>query len=111
MTEHCICCGAEIPEGRQVCPICAYKIQYQPKTGITDEEAIQQCRGFLSVVMEHAAQHGGLWAWMHEKDPRLYRTLQGLHHMRNSVPTTLTLVKALDAAGYKLVIVPKEDKV
>ena len=23
MTEHCIVCGAEIPEGRQVCPICA----------------------------------------------------------------------------------------
>ncbi len=22
MSEHCVCCGAEIPEGRQVCPGC-----------------------------------------------------------------------------------------
>lgn len=22
MTEKCVCCGAEIPEGRQVCPSC-----------------------------------------------------------------------------------------
>ena len=22
MSEHCIICGAEIPEGRQVCPMC-----------------------------------------------------------------------------------------
>ena len=22
MTEKCVCCGAEIPEGRQVCPVC-----------------------------------------------------------------------------------------
>lgn len=21
-TETCVCCGAEIPEGRQVCPVC-----------------------------------------------------------------------------------------
>lgn len=23
MTEQCVVCGAEIPEGRQVCPMCA----------------------------------------------------------------------------------------
>ena len=22
MSERCVCCGAEIPEGRQVCPSC-----------------------------------------------------------------------------------------
>ena len=22
MTERCVCCGTEIPEGRQVCPLC-----------------------------------------------------------------------------------------
>ena len=22
MSETCVCCGREIPEGRQVCPIC-----------------------------------------------------------------------------------------
>lgn len=25
MSERCVCCGAEIPEGRQVCPICEEK--------------------------------------------------------------------------------------
>lgn len=25
MTEYCVCCGREIPEGRQVCPICERK--------------------------------------------------------------------------------------
>ena len=25
MTEHCIVCGKEIPEGRQVCPNCEKK--------------------------------------------------------------------------------------
>ena len=27
MTEHCIVCGMEIPEGRQVCPACETKVQ------------------------------------------------------------------------------------
>ena len=22
MSEYCVCCGAEIPEGRMICPIC-----------------------------------------------------------------------------------------
>ena len=22
MAEHCACCGVDIPEGRQVCPVC-----------------------------------------------------------------------------------------
>ena len=22
MTENCVCCGREIPEGRMVCPLC-----------------------------------------------------------------------------------------
>ncbi len=25
MSEHCLCCGRDIPEGRQVCPICEGK--------------------------------------------------------------------------------------
>lgn len=107
MTEHCVVCGMEIPEGRQVCPICAYKAEQKPKTTMTDEEAVKQCRELLNVVMKYAATQGGLFVWMHERDKRLYRTLQGLHHMQNQIPTTLTLVKALDAAGYKLQVVPK----
>ena len=25
-SEYCVCCGAEIPEGRQVCPDCKRKV-------------------------------------------------------------------------------------
>jgi hypothetical protein len=25
MTEYCVCCGAEIPEGKMVCPLCEQK--------------------------------------------------------------------------------------
>lgn len=28
MSETCVCCGREIPEGRQVCPICEYKAEH-----------------------------------------------------------------------------------
>ena len=27
MSEYCVCCGEEIPEGRMVCPICAAKAE------------------------------------------------------------------------------------
>ena len=30
--EHCVCCGAVIPEGRQVCIICGLKTNYKPST-------------------------------------------------------------------------------
>lgn len=106
MPEYCVVCGVEIPEGRQVCPICAYKAEQAQKM-MTDYEGVAECRRLLDVVMEYAARQGGLWTWLHAKDQRLYRSLQGLHHMRNQVPTTLTLVKALDAAGYRLEVVPK----
>ena len=30
--EHCVCCGAVIPEGRQVCIICGLKTNYKQST-------------------------------------------------------------------------------
>lgn len=30
--EHCVCCGAVIPEGRQVCVICGLKTNYKQST-------------------------------------------------------------------------------
>ncbi len=27
MSEYCVCCGEEIPEGRMVCPLCAAKAE------------------------------------------------------------------------------------
>lgn len=67
---------------------------------------MDNCMTELEAISE--TKQGGLWTWLHEKDTRLYRSLQGLNHHRNQLPTTLTLVKALDAAGFRLVIVPKE---
>lgn len=44
MTETCVCCGAEIPEGRQVCPSCekvredfALELIYNGLTGEWEE--------------------------------------------------------------------------
>lgn len=30
--EHCVCCGAEIPEGSQVCIICGLKANFKQST-------------------------------------------------------------------------------
>ncbi len=38
MEDRCICCGAEIPEGRQVCPICQEGAQMN-KEGYKDPTA------------------------------------------------------------------------
>lgn len=27
MEDYCVCCGAPVPEGRQVCPICEAKAE------------------------------------------------------------------------------------
>lgn len=29
MSEYCVCCGEEIPEGRMVCPLCANKAEQE----------------------------------------------------------------------------------
>lgn len=36
--EHCICCGEVIPEGRQVCPKCEYKIINHRDLDIDDDD-------------------------------------------------------------------------
>ena len=39
MSEYCVCCGEEIPEGRMVCPICAHKAeQEEPNQGKKDDK-------------------------------------------------------------------------
>ena len=39
MSEHCVCCGSEIPEGRQVCNICKRKA-WRKKSLATETELI-----------------------------------------------------------------------
>lgn len=34
-TETCVCCGAEIPEGRQVCPVCEAKVREENNNDVT----------------------------------------------------------------------------
>ena len=40
--EHCVCCGAVIPEGRQVCIICGLKTNYKQST--TDVVEVVRCK-------------------------------------------------------------------
>lgn len=42
--EHCVCCGAVIPEGRQVCIICGLKTNYkQPATDVVEVVRCRDC--------------------------------------------------------------------
>ena len=40
--EHCVCCGAVIPEGRQVCIICGLKTNYKQSTA--DMVEVVRCK-------------------------------------------------------------------
>lgn len=40
--EHCVCCGAVIPEGRQVCIICGLKTNY--KQSAADVVEVVRCK-------------------------------------------------------------------
>lgn len=40
--EHCVCCGAVIPEGRQVCIVCGLKANY--KQSAADVVEVVRCK-------------------------------------------------------------------
>ena len=42
--EHCVCCGAVIPEGRQVCVICGYKAEN--KADLVNVVRCKDCKHF-----------------------------------------------------------------
>lgn len=42
MTERCILCGEEIPEGRQVCPICEHELK--TRVYYCDAQKNTQCK-------------------------------------------------------------------
>lgn len=43
--EHCVSCGAVIPEGRQVCIICGLKTNYkQPTADVVEVVRCKDCR-------------------------------------------------------------------
>ena len=44
MTDTCVCCGAEIPEGRMVCPQC--EARKPMKVLVACEESQEVCKAF-----------------------------------------------------------------
>ena len=46
--EHCVCCGAVIPEGRQVCIICGLKTNYKQST--VDVVEVIRCKDCVNRV-------------------------------------------------------------
>ncbi len=38
MSNYCVCCGEEIPEGRMVCPICAHKAESEETSQGKDDK-------------------------------------------------------------------------
>ena len=46
--EHCVCCGAVIPEGRQVCIICGLKTNYKQSTA--DAVEVVRCKDCIHAI-------------------------------------------------------------
>ena len=52
--EHCVCCGAVIPEGRQVCIICGLKTNYKQSTAdVVEVVRCKDCKYFLDKRREN----------------------------------------------------------
>ena len=45
MSEYCVCCGEEIPEGRMICPICEKNYGGDDNEGL-DPEVRERYKGF-----------------------------------------------------------------
>ena len=46
--EHCVCCGAVIPEGRQVCIICGLKTNYKQSTAdVVEVVRCKDCKNLM----------------------------------------------------------------
>lgn len=63
MTEYCVCCGEEIPEGRVVCTNCERKV------GIEVADSAPECPCYTCEGMEycHKGKCGILKTWISEK--------------------------------------------
>ena len=48
--EHCVCCGAVIPEGRQVCIICGLKTNYKQSTA--DVVEVVRCKDCKHAILD-----------------------------------------------------------
>lgn len=48
--EHCVCCGAVIPEGRQVCIICGLKTNYKQST--SDVVEVVRCKDCKHAILD-----------------------------------------------------------
>lgn len=65
MSEYCLICGDEIPEGRQVCPTCQLKIMHGDTVTVT---RCRDCKWFKDDDEEMAGycEHLGIGTSMDE---------------------------------------------
>lgn len=75
---------------------------------MTKEQAQAESCKLMDIVFEYAAKQGGLWTWLKDTDITLYRALVTIQRNYTKTPSTTTLIRALDAAGYKLEVVPQD---
>ena len=54
--EHCVCCGAVIPEGRQVCIICGLKTNYKQSTAdVVEVVRCKDCKHLIKDIFDRTA--------------------------------------------------------
>ena len=56
--EHCVCCGAVIPEGRQVCIICGLKTNYKQSTD--DVVEVVRCKDCKNAYINSFSAQSGI---------------------------------------------------
>jgi RNA polymerase subunit RPABC4/transcription elongation factor Spt4 len=94
--DHCVCCGAVIPEGKWICPKC------EREPGLTEESFSDWLQ--IQMDKQHLSKAG-----LARKAKVTPETV--LHYLYcDRQPTFRCLNKILDALGKKLVIVDKEEK-
>lgn len=55
--EHCVCCGAVIPEGRQVCIICGLKTNYKQSTAdVVEVVRCKDCKWYQNLEIVDKVQ-------------------------------------------------------
>ena len=57
-TERCVCCGREIPEGRQVCVICGYTAE-KKKADLVEVVRCCECKYYVAIMFEGKPMHYG----------------------------------------------------
>ena len=57
-TEHCVCCGSQIPEGRQYCVICGYKVG-ETKPDLVEVVRCKDCKHWEVFMLTDKSRNYG----------------------------------------------------